>query len=113
MKEILRSAAVLSLFVTLVAGCQWANRTMGSENRSDATVTAAVKERITQDRTANFTDINVDTRDGTVYLRGEVPTMEDKRAAERLAQDVSGVNRVVNDLRVSSTSMSPRSSDMR
>jgi osmotically-inducible protein OsmY len=113
MREILRATAILSLFVTLVAGCQWAKQKMGTDNRSDASVTAAVKDRITQDRTANFTDINVESQNGTVYLRGEVPTMEDKRRAERLAQDVSGVDRVVNDLRVSSSTMSPRSSEMR
>jgi osmotically-inducible protein OsmY len=110
--HLLKSAAVLSLLVTLVAGCQSANRMMG-EKRSDASVTSAVKERITQDRTANLTDINVDTRDGTVYLKGEVPTMEDKRRAGRLAQDVSGVDRVINDLRVSSSTIPSRSSDMR
>jgi osmotically-inducible protein OsmY len=112
MKQIFSTAALLSLFITLMVGCQSMNRSMG-ENRNDASVTAAVKERITQDRTANLTDINVDTRDGTVYLKGEVPTFEDKRRAERLAQDVSGVDRVINDLRVSSSTMSPRSGELR
>ena len=109
MIQIARLLGVLGVLMILATGCQSTNRAMG-ENRSDATITAAVKERIVKDRTANLTDVNVDTRDGTVYLRGQVPTIEDKVRAARLARDVQGVDRVINDLRVTAA-MAPSSTD--
>ncbi|MGH2459616.1 MAG: BON domain-containing protein [Chloroflexota bacterium] len=58
-------------------------------------------------RTAYFLDpdlpenaFEVLSIDRVVYLRGVVPTTDLKRRAENVAGQVTGVNRVVNELRV-------------
>jgi osmotically-inducible protein OsmY len=45
-------------------------------------------------------DINVDTRDGVVTLKGSVETDAEKQMAETIARETEGVTRVVNDLSV-------------
>ncbi|MFC0008345.1 BON domain-containing protein [Devosia nitrariae] len=44
--------------------------------------------------------MSVNVRDGEVTLNGSVHSREDKRRAEDLADDVSGVRNVQNNLRV-------------
>jgi osmotically-inducible protein OsmY len=60
-------------------------------------------------RTAYFLDpdlpcdeFDVDSVHHIVYLRGIVPTLELKKQAERVAAQVVGVNRVINELQVAS-----------
>jgi osmotically-inducible protein OsmY len=44
--------------------------------------------------------VDVDTKNGTVTLKGSVPSDIAKHAAEVIAQDTEGVSRVVNNLKV-------------
>jgi hyperosmotically inducible protein len=110
MREALKYFTVLALLLTVVAGCSSTNRTMG-DRRTDSSITAAVKEQLVRDRTANLTRVDVDTRGGTVYLNGEVPTMDEKARAGQIARQTSGVSHVVNDLRVTSMAMAPARTD--
>lgn len=71
-----------------------------SEQVSDATITSQVKSKLTADPEINPLNIDVDTTDGVVALRGRVPTAEDSREAEKLARNTGGVVRVDNQLRV-------------
>lgn len=65
-------------------------------------------------RTAYFLDpilpedaFEVDSINHVVYLRGVVPSLDLKRRAERVAGQVMGVNRVINELRVAGSSTTP------
>jgi osmotically-inducible protein OsmY len=44
------------------------------------------------------TRVNVDTLNGVVTLKGEVPTQQEKEAAERAARKVDGVKRIENQI---------------
>ncbi|MBI2186606.1 MAG: BON domain-containing protein [Acidobacteria bacterium] len=57
-------------------------------------------ERLTQDPWIDASDIEVSVRAGEVTLSGSVRDRGDKRHAEDLAERVSGVREVHNNLRV-------------
>jgi osmotically-inducible protein OsmY len=96
----------LSLLAVLggaaVVGCQSTTGRTTGEYIDDATVTTAVKSKLTADRASNFTRIDVDTRQGTVYLTGIVQDSSTRSRAESLAGQVDGVHKVVNNLQVGS-----------
>jgi hyperosmotically inducible periplasmic protein len=72
---------------------------VGCEKRvDDAMLTARVKTQMTAEGRVSPTRVNVDTLNGVVTLKGEVPTQEEKDAAERAARKVEGVVRVDNQL---------------
>lgn len=93
--------AVSVPFIALT-GCQsMTGETMG-ENVDDATITSKVKTKLSGEKLINATRINVQTERGVVYLRGSVPTAEEKSKALDLAQNVKGVKQVVDHLEVRS-----------
>lgn len=66
----------------------------------DAVLTATIKTRMTADGRISPTRVNVDTLNGDVTLKGEVPTQEEKDAAEEVARKVEGVTNVSNQITV-------------
>jgi hyperosmotically inducible protein len=66
----------------------------------DSWITAKTKIALYADDRVPGTDINVDTQNGMVTLRGKVPTADQKRAAEQVTRTVDGVTSVRNDLQV-------------
>ena len=72
-------------------------RTLG-ETIDDASITAGVKSELLADERTEGFDINVDTKDGHVTLRGGADTLADKLAATELARKVKGVKSVDNDI---------------
>jgi hyperosmotically inducible protein len=66
----------------------------------DATITAAVKTKLATVKGVIANDINVDTNNGVVTLRGTVPEEAQKAKAEEVARNTAGVKRVVNELTV-------------
>ena len=70
------------------------------ETSKDAATTARVKTALALSKSVSAFDINVDTRQGVVKLRGQVPSEEMKLVAERVAQGVEGVLSVENILTV-------------
>lgn len=66
----------------------------------DATITASVKTKLLEDdRTEGF-DINVDTRNGHVTLRGGADSMSDRSVAGDIALTTDGVVSVDNQITV-------------
>lgn len=64
----------------------------------DATTTAVVKSKLlANDATGGF-DINVDTRNDVVTLRGNVESSEEKALAQEVANNTEDVKSVVNEL---------------
>ena len=74
----------------------------GTKNSvKDTAVTAKVKEALLTDKMTKAYTIHVDTdNNGIVTLTGEVPSMSVAKHAEELAQNVSGVRSVQNELQV-------------
>lgn len=70
------------------------------DRASDTAITTAIKAKITGDGDLNPFNINVDTKEGVVTLRGTVKSMESKEEAEQIARDTDGVKRVQNMLEV-------------
>lgn len=66
----------------------------------DAVLTARIKTEMTADGRVSPTRVNVDTLNGIVTLKGEVPTQQEKDAAAQVAGKIEGVKRVENQLTV-------------
>lgn len=88
------------LIAFLSAGCQALTGKTAGQTVDDATITAEVKTKLVQEKAANFTRIDVDTENATVYLTGVVNNVNDKTRAEKLAREVTTVKRVVNNIQV-------------
>ena len=78
-------------------------RDMG-DRMSDTEITTKIKAKITGDGDLSPFNINVDTKDGVVTLRGAVKSAHSKAEAERIAKDTTGVKSVHNMLEVESGS---------
>jgi hyperosmotically inducible periplasmic protein len=74
--------------------------TAGDKAR-DMTITAAVNGELAKDQTLSALRIDVDTVDGRVTLRGTAPDGTSRDRATALANSVSGVLAVDNQLTVS------------
>lgn len=72
-----------------------------SQRFDDATLTAMVKSKLLWNSNTEGLDINVDTQNGVVTLKGSARTAEAKELAGHLAQNTEGVERVNNHLSIS------------
>jgi len=68
--------------------------------RSDDRIRDDINDRLTDDAWLDASNIDVQVRDCEVTLTGTVNNREDKRRAEDLAEAISGVRHVQNNLRV-------------
>lgn len=66
----------------------------------DATITASVKSQLLWNDEAEGLDMNVDTMNGVVTLRGDADSSANKQLAEKIAQNTEGVRKVVNNLNI-------------
>jgi hyperosmotically inducible protein len=69
----------------------------------DGTITVKVKGAILTDPALKPLQINVGTKDGVVTLAGAVDSQELKERAAQIAQSVSGVKSVVDNLTIKTT----------
>lgn len=74
--------------------------------RSDDRIAEDLNDRLTDDRFLDASDIEVSVSASEVTLDGEVTSRSDKRRAEDIADDVSGVINVQNNLRIRSAETS-------
>ena len=77
--------------------------------RSDERIRDDINDRLTDDWVLDASDIEVTVSNGEVTLSGTIGNRSDKRRAEDLAEDVSGVRHVQNNLRVRETQPTPTS----
>ena len=82
------------------------HRGRGPKNytRSDARIAEDVNDRLTDDPRLDASEIDVRVEGGEITLTGTVTSRDDKRRAEDVAEQVSGVKHVQNNLRVQSAS---------
>jgi hypothetical protein len=85
--------------------------------RSDDRIREEICDRMTDDEVLDASDVTVDVKQGEVLLGGSVTSREQKRRAEDVAERVSGVRDVTNQLRITrelnghyGTADSPRAS---
>ena len=79
----------------------YAGRGPKDYQRSDERIREEVSERLTDDRRVDASDVVVEVKNFEVTLSGTVRDRDQKRRAEDLAEQVSGVREVSNHLRVS------------
>lgn len=75
--------------------------------RSDERIREDVNDRLTEDVWIDASDIDVAVANGEVTLSGTVDDRRTKRRAEDVAEDVTGVKHVQNNLRYTSGVVSP------
>jgi osmotically-inducible protein OsmY len=90
------AVAVTGGFVPMAAA---QDRTIG-ERVDDAKITAMLKTKLAASSMKSLVNVDVDTKNGIVHLKGMVPTEQDRREAETLARGINGVASVQNDLKV-------------
>lgn len=66
---------------------------------SDRVLWAVIMERLEDERRLDLSDLDLDVRDGEVFLNGTVRHKADKRRIEDIA-DIEGVRNVQNNLRL-------------
>lgn len=76
-------------------------------HRSDGRISEDVHDRLTEDRHLDASGMTVTVKDGEVTLDGLVRDRRDKHRAEHIAEHVSGVSHVQNNLRVGEPSAAP------
>ena len=93
-------AAKLLLLFSLILGCQTIIEMTRPESDEDAAISKDGKRSVLKDKAVDLTDVNVRTTDGSVVLRGTVPSLKAREHAIKLAWKVAGVQAVVNHLEV-------------
>jgi osmotically-inducible protein OsmY len=100
-----RFATVSVLFaavaLTTLAGCaSTQNKESTGQYMDDTAITTKVKSAILNDPSLKSAEINVETFKGRVQLSGFVSSRASIDRAVQVAQAVSGVSSVANDMRV-------------
>src|SRR4051794_28009136 len=66
----------------------------------DATITMKIQARYAGDDVVRGRNIDVDTENGVVTLKGSVDSRRERDAAEQIARETAGVKRVIDELKV-------------
>ena len=93
-------SSTLLAALLVVTGCTSMTGQTAGQYVDDTTITTSVKTKLTAEKAANFTRIDVDTTNQVVTLNGIVESADQKAKAEQLARQVSGVKSVKNNLQV-------------
>jgi len=93
------SSVVLAALLA-ISGCTFMTGQTAGQYVDDTAITSSVKAKLTGEKTANLTRIEVDTTNQVVTLNGIVESADQKAKAEQLARQVGGVKGVKNNLQV-------------
>ncbi len=100
------AALLCGCAAVVVGGAAAGGYYLGKDDRSpdvvasDASITAEVKARLIEEPGIRSGQINVDTHESVVTLRGEVASVEQSGTVVRIATNVKGVKSVTNELKV-------------
>jgi hyperosmotically inducible protein len=101
MKRILGAAAGSLVGVALIALAGCASSMVPADTRhADSKITSVIEASLQADEKVKARQVDVQTREGIVYLNGVVDTETARREAGRVAWRTEGVHGVVNDLTV-------------
>ena len=93
MRVMLQKCASLIAAAVIAVGC----------GQTDAGITTNVKTKMAADDTVKAYQINVDTRNGVVTLKGDVETTAAKQQALQIARTTEGVRDVIDQIQVIDT----------
>ena len=96
----LTASSILLATLLVVSGCTSMTGQTAGQYIDDATITTEVKAKLTGEKAANFTRIDVDTTNQVVTLNGIVESADQRARAEQLARQVGGVKSVKNNLQI-------------
>ncbi len=99
MKQMIGRALVVGTALSLLAGCA-STMVPAPTRHDDQAITAAINTALSGDEKVKARQVEVQTREGVVYLTGVVDTEDARREAGRVAWRTKGVDGVVNDLTV-------------
>jgi osmotically-inducible protein OsmY len=71
-----------------------------AETAEDEALSKAVRERLSADKKLDLSGVKVVSNSGTVYLTGNVGSLDARQQAIKLAWEVGGVQNVINTLQV-------------
>lgn len=95
------SVLLAAVALTSLAGCaSTTNKESTGQYMDDTAITTKVKSAILNEPTLKSAEINVETFKGRVQLSGFVSSRASIDRAVQVAQGVSGVSSVANDMRV-------------
>jgi osmotically-inducible protein OsmY len=77
--------------------------------RTDDRIKEDVHERLTEDGQIDASEIEVDVKSGEVFLKGTVKNRQEKRRAEDIIENISGVKNVENHIKVQQENVVPGS----
>ena len=100
MKTRLTVSSIILTALLVISGCTSMTGQSAGQYIDDTTITTSVKAKLTAEKAANFTRIDVDTTNQVVTLNGIVESADQKAKAEQLARDVGGVKSVKNNLQI-------------
>ena len=93
------ASILLCTGTVVLPGCMSSRQCVSEQCKNDAKVTADVQAKFKERRELAAPNmIYVQTREGVVYLTGQVATDPQRQTAESLAKEVPGVVRVVNSI---------------
>jgi hyperosmotically inducible periplasmic protein len=106
-RSLLTFCTALVVGIALIAAPMTAAaaKTDDQTQMEDSWITAKTKIALFADSRVKGRQINVETKDGLVMIRGKVDTDEAKKAAEEITKLVDGVKSVKNELQVVAPSM--------
>jgi hyperosmotically inducible periplasmic protein len=96
----IKISSILLGGLLLIGGCTALTGETAGEYVDDSTITASVKAKLAGDKVGSLTRIDVDTTNRVVSLNGIVQSPDERRRAEQLASQVSGVRSVKNNLQI-------------
>ncbi len=108
---VVAAGSLVGLAVLGLAGCA-SSMTTKSTRHSDSGITSVIKASLEANDKVKARQVDVETREGTVYLTGVVDTEEARREAARVAWRTEGVRGVENDLTVGERTVGSRIDDV-
>ena len=99
MTKIINLLLLITLMTLSLASCtSGSKRESTGEYLDSAVITTKVKAAFVREKSLSSLDIHVNTYKNIVQLSGFVQTTKEKKLAEVIAKNVSGVTEVKNDL---------------
>jgi hyperosmotically inducible protein len=98
------ASAVAGASLLVLAGCS-SSMVPKATQHADSDITSTIEESLQADEKVKARQVEVQTREGIVYLTGVVDTTESRREAGRASWRTAGVRGVVNDLTVGETTV--------
>jgi len=100
MTRAIKVLALMTMFVTLTAGCRSMTGQSLGTIVDDQTTHGTIKAKLAAEKVRHLTWVGVDVENGIVSLTGNVESEIQKQRAENIARSTPGVRGVVNALLV-------------